>query len=437
MSGAARTQWDRLDGRGMPSSDSSSRTDESFSALRVLVVGVDPTLGKRVEQAMHLFGRGARIDSAPDALMALGYLGTSASPDVIVTRLGRDDDDLPEATDALRQLARDARIVALCDDEDEDVLRGAMPGAFDVLLVEPVDSMAIHRAITRDQPREAAGQTSPQTVSDAAPALGDIDLVELLLSNREGVRDMALRILESHSQLQGLAISEEPAAVPAGHASTDVGFGAEQFGVLHAPPPATEEQLVGWAGWLSRWLALEQRMRVVWEMALTDALTGAWNRRYFDRFLRHVLTRAKQERFAVTLLVFDIDDFKQYNDRYGHAAGDEILREASRLMKSVVREHDVVARIGGDEFGVIFWDAGRPRQPNSTHPNDVAKAAERFQRAIVNHRFPSGGLAGYPWDGQTAEDLLHNADAMALRSKRQGKNAITFGPGAIRNGCGQ
>ncbi len=146
----------------------------------------------------------------------------------------------------------------------------------------------------------------------------------------------------------------------------------------------------------------------------------------------------------MTLLVFDIDDFKIYNDRYGHAAGDEILRETARLMQSFVREHDVVARIGGDEFAVIFWDAGERRRPNSAHPQSVRHAAERFQKAIYNHSFPklaheapgtltiSGGLASFPWDGRSPEELLERADAMAMKSKRQGKNAITFGPGAQR-----
>ena len=142
--------------------------------------------------------------------------------------------------------------------------------------------------------------------------------------------------------------------------------------------------------------------------------------------------------------MFDIEDFKTYNDRYGHMAGDEILHETARLMQSLVRDHDVVARIGGDEFGVIFWDPAGPRRANSAHPHDPVAVAKRFQKAICSARFPklgheaqgtltiSGGLAGFPWDGYTPDQLLDRADKMAMRSKQQGKNAITFGPGAQR-----
>lgn len=208
----------------------------------------------------------------------------------------------------------------------------------------------------------------------------------------------------------------------------------------------TRQRLESWAAWAGCWLAMHEHVQELRELAFKDELTGAWNRRYFERFLEAILKRAAAERFPVTLMVYDIDDFKKYNDQYGHAAGDEILRETARLMRSVIRAHDVVARIGGDEFAVVFWDPKGPRRPHSRHPADVRQAARRFQEAVCNHRFPklldqsrgtltiSGGLASFPWDGRTAQELLEKADAMCLASKKQGKNVITFGPGALRAG---
>lgn len=302
---------------------------------------------------------------------------------------------------------------------------------------------------------DSAAPASPAPASAAeAPvaepdALGDVDLVEALLGGRDRLEPLAVRLIAQRSGLAGLGWHQDgtddaEGTIPAHHVCAPVTHRGRRFGLLHAPPPAAGEALAGWAGWLGRWLALGEHLGRLETLAMTDELTGTWNRRYFNRFLLRILEQAQQDRSQVTLLVFDIDDFKCYNDRYGHGAGDEILREAAKLMRSFVREQDVVARIGGDEFAVIFWDAGQKRRPDSAHPHTVREAAERFQKAICAHHFPklldeapgtltiSGGLASYPWDGRTPEELLERADQMALQSKNQGKNAITFGPGAMR-----
>ncbi len=291
----------------------------------------------------------------------------------------------------------------------------------------------------------------PLTPHDAAqlPELGDSDLVEAILEiGAEGGRRaplLAVALAQQQSGIKDLAFAvRDRSAVPDEHAAAEVAFRGRVFGRLHAPPPATAGDLQPWAHWLARWVALEQQTRQLRDLAMKDELTGVWNRRYFNRFLRRIVDRAADDRQQVTLLVFDIDNFKTYNDAHGHAAGDEILKSAAELMQSVVRDHDVVARIGGDEFAVIFWDAAGPRQEGSSHPDDVLNIAKRFQQAVCELKFPalarsdmdtltiSGGLAGFPWDGRTPEDLLHHADMMALESKNKGKNAITFGSGALR-----
>ena len=197
--------------------------------------------------------------------------------------------------------------------------------------------------------------------------------------------------------------------------------------------------LAGHAAWLGRWMALAAQQRALRDAAMLDELTGAYNRRYFRRYAEAALAQAAKDRNVVTLLLFDIDDFKGYNDRYGHAAGDEILTEVVKLLRSTIRPHDRVCRIGGDEFAVVFYEPQGPRDPGSKPPEDVHQIARRFQEQIRGHRFPklgdclpgtltiSGGLATYPWDGRTVEELLERADALALESKRAGKNAIRLG----------
>ncbi|MEM7755064.1 MAG: GGDEF domain-containing protein [Planctomycetota bacterium] len=198
------------------------------------------------------------------------------------------------------------------------------------------------------------------------------------------------------------------------------------------------------AAWLAGWLRLSRQSKNLRRAAFTDPLTGAWNRRYFDRYLDAAIAKARQDRLSLTVLLFDVDNFKGFNDRYGHPAGDEILVETVRVLRSVIRPSDRVCRIGGDEFAVIFFEPEGPRNPSSRPPESVYVLTKRVQQKIREREFPklgreaagrltfSGGLATYPWDGADAETLLCRADELAIQSKRAGKNAITFGPGADR-----
>lgn len=212
--------------------------------------------------------------------------------------------------------------------------------------------------------------------------------------------------------------------------------------VVLVGPRATGEALMHAAAWLASWRALEARHQSLRLQANTDPLTGAWNRRAFDDALRGGIEHARHARRDLSVLVFDIDDFKQYNDQHGHEAGDEILVEVVRLLNSVIRPSDKVCRIGGDEFAVIFDDPAGPREPTSRHPLSVVAVAQRFQAQVATKRFPklgdnapgrltiSGGLATFPWDGLDGQSLLRVADQRALECKHQGKNAIALGPRA-------
>jgi GGDEF domain-containing protein len=195
----------------------------------------------------------------------------------------------------------------------------------------------------------------------------------------------------------------------------------------------------------------QERIRLLEKLATEDDLTGLKNRRYLHQFLAQVLALARQYQFSVTLLLFDIDNFKQYNDQHGHAVGDQVLLQAGRLIRRCCRAHDVVARIGGDEFAVVFWDLpekektpagpGVPqerRHHSAKHPREPLFMAERFRREISASRLTvlgpegqgrltiSGGLASFPDDGKTAEELLKRADEALLEAKRQGKNQIVL-----------
>ena len=279
--------------------------------------------------------------------------------------------------------------------------------------------------------------TPPTPVLPTPPAPADDGALVALLLDGQPVVEAAL---EMASRRLGVPLQLADAQdAPAGPGRAPLPGDGQRVLV---GPRATGEGLTAAADWLSKWLALEASQRALRLQASTDPLTGAWNRRAFDEALARGIEHARHARRDVSVLVFDIDDFKQYNDRYGHEAGDEILVEAVRLLQSVIRPSDKVCRIGGDEFAVIFDDPAGPREPSSRHPLSVVGVAHRFQTQVAARRFPklgddapgrltiSGGLATFPWDGLDGASLLRVADQRALESKRLGKNAIALGPRA-------
>ena len=197
--------------------------------------------------------------------------------------------------------------------------------------------------------------------------------------------------------------------------------------------------------------ALKDRIRHLERLATEDDLTGLKNRRYVWEFSQQILAYAQREKGRVTLLVYDIDNFKHYNDEFGHTTGDSILKEAAVLMRRCCRAHDVVGRIGGDEFAVVFWDDPQTaatesdrRAAQAQHPREAIFIAHRFQEGLKASEFRglgaqgagvltiSGGLASYPDDGETIQELFAKADTALLEAKRSGKNRIYLvgGPAA-------
>jgi diguanylate cyclase (GGDEF)-like protein len=161
-------------------------------------------------------------------------------------------------------------------------------------------------------------------------------------------------------------------------------------------------------------------------MAVTDGLTGLYNHREFYQALRRELERARRYRHTLSLLIIDVDDFKQFNDRHGHPAGDVALRRVAELLRKCARATDILSRYGGEEFAVIL--------PEST-PSGALMVAERIKTEINGHNFIYGSK--YPVnltvsigiytseDGGVSEDqMVSLADEAAYLAKNSGKNRV-------------
>lgn len=159
--------------------------------------------------------------------------------------------------------------------------------------------------------------------------------------------------------------------------------------------------------------------------AITDKLTGLYNRAFFEHFLVLELKRADRQKVPVAFIMMDIDDFKQCNDNFGHLVGDEVLRELGRLIKGSVREIDLAARYGGEEFALVL--------PN-TDKSGALVVAERIRKTVSEHDFlpdtivptqkisMSLGISIYPLEAATGEDLIKTADDLLYKAKDKGKN---------------
>ncbi|RYZ82413.1 MAG: GGDEF domain-containing response regulator, partial [Proteobacteria bacterium] len=164
--------------------------------------------------------------------------------------------------------------------------------------------------------------------------------------------------------------------------------------------------------------------RVLELMSITDALTQVKNRRYFqDRFASE-LERSDRHGYPLALVMIDIDHFKNFNDDFGHLAGDSVLREVAHHLTAQLRLMDTIARFGGEEFVLILPD---------TTPGDALRVAERVRTTLAEQKFSfdggsetqvtiSLGIACFPQNATTTEGLIARADEALYQAKRQGRN---------------
>jgi diguanylate cyclase (GGDEF)-like protein len=162
--------------------------------------------------------------------------------------------------------------------------------------------------------------------------------------------------------------------------------------------------------------------------ATTDAVSGLYNRHAFEATLRTEIERAERSGTPLSLIIFDIDSFKDYNDTWGHPAGDTRLRATADLISSNLRKYDIAARYGGDEFAIVLPNTDREGALLFAKRLHTAAQASA-PRSVKKDKSAAGytlsiGIATFPEDGNTFTSLLLSADHAELIAKRLGKNRI-------------
>jgi diguanylate cyclase (GGDEF)-like protein len=361
-----------------------------------------------------------------------------------------------KAMHSLRQVAPQARIVVACAPANEPAARRAVRDGADEYVLEPLTAGDLEQALQVTAPaaeplRPVTAASGANQAAAAASGQEEARLADVLRNLGEGTQAVLERVARllcdrfdanyAAIDFDGLSAAvgtPEPVVLsePIHRQGAVVGslaLGRCRQGSYVA---ATAARLADYARLTEAVLTVARDQAHWQDLAWTDDLSHLRNRRYFERRLDELLAQCGSQRACLTVLLFDIDDFKTYNDRFGHDTGDALIGEVAYLLTRCSRGSDVVARFGGDEFAVIFWDAEKPRVPGSKHPSAPVALAERFRQALHEHDFKclgphapgpvtiSGGLASYPWDAQSRTDLLRAADTALLLAKRTGKNRI-------------
>jgi diguanylate cyclase (GGDEF)-like protein len=162
------------------------------------------------------------------------------------------------------------------------------------------------------------------------------------------------------------------------------------------------------------------------QLAYLDGLTGIFNRRFFELRIMEEIERARRYGTGMAVIMADIDQFKRLNDEFGHLLGDEVLRQVSSLFHQQLRKIDVVCRYGGEEFAILL---------TQTNAQQAMAIAEKLRKLVEGWQFPgvprtitvSAGVAAFPTDGRTRDEIIRAADNGLYAAKQSGRNGRSLG----------
>jgi diguanylate cyclase (GGDEF)-like protein len=292
------------------------------------------------------------------------------------------------------------------------------------------------KVLEREGYAVSAASDGGEALRKARTEAPDLVLLDMILPDMDGLE--VLRVLKARGEEQFIPVIVLSAKSDLDSKVACLRVGADDF----LAKPFAEAEILARCAAMLRIKHLQERLcdaqrrlegesRKLEERSVTDALTGLKNRRFFDERLQEEFKRAQRYRDSLSLIMIDLDHFKAVNDRFGHPAGDMVLREAAALIRASIRDPDICARYGGEEFAVIL--------PKTSMSGALA-VAERVWRALGTKEYTvppdasgertvkmtaSIGLAFCPSkDVVAGEDLLRCADEALYRAKEAGRNSI-------------
>jgi diguanylate cyclase (GGDEF)-like protein len=173
---------------------------------------------------------------------------------------------------------------------------------------------------------------------------------------------------------------------------------------------------------LSIQIILRNALKREKELARTDSLTGMLNARAFTGILDNEIRRASRYNYPISIVYIDLDNFKEVNDRYGHSVGNIVLQTVARVIQDSVRQTDIVGRIGGDEFAILF-----PETKSEPANQIVLKIHLRLNSTMTEQKWPvtsSIGLVSYTQIPASSDSVLRDADQLMYKAKNEGKNRV-------------
>lgn len=301
-----------------------------------------------------------------------------------------------------------------------------------VLVVEDSRTQAewLMQVLERDGYEVDVAADGREAIRKLRAAPPDLVLLDLILPDMDGLE--LLRIIKARADdhfvpVIALSVKADLDARVAG-----LRIGADDF----LAKPFAEAEIQARAAAMLRIKTLQDQLRAakaqLEKLSITDGLTGLYNRRYFEHRLGEEFSRAQRYSDPVSLMMFDLDHFKQVNDQHGHPFGDRVLRETADLIRTSLRDPDICARYGGEEFAVIL-----PK----THLQGALAVAERFLRRMREkvftvearegatagevHVTASVGVAFFPSkDVASPQQLVKLADEALYQAKRDGRDTI-------------